>query len=90
MDQKNLNINEILYLVEKKVGNCLESICTRDNFLNRTSIMQALRSTITKLPRNNLSLERGSKRMSECDEINDLKSNCGSKLVAYALLETAF
>jgi hypothetical protein len=30
------------------VGNTLEHICTGDKFLNRTSIAQALRSTIDK------------------------------------------
>jgi hypothetical protein len=34
--------------MEKKVGNSLECIGTGDNFLNRTPVTQALRSTINK------------------------------------------
>jgi hypothetical protein len=34
--------------IEKKLGNSLEHIGTGDNFLNRTPITQALRSTINK------------------------------------------
>ena len=34
--------------MEKKVGNSLEKIGTGDNFLNRTSIAQALRLEINK------------------------------------------
>ena len=46
---KDLNINpEILNLIEEKVGNSLEHIGTGDNFLSRTLIVQALRSTINK------------------------------------------
>jgi hypothetical protein len=46
---KNLNRKpDTLNLVEKKVGNSLELISTGDNFLNRTSMVQALRSKIDK------------------------------------------
>jgi len=45
---KDLNINQTLNLMEEKVGNTLEFIGTRDNFLNRTAMAQALRSTIDK------------------------------------------
>ena len=36
-----------LNLTEKKVGNSFELIATGDNFLNRTPMAQALRSTIS-------------------------------------------
>ena len=44
------------------------------------------------LPRTSLSLERGVLRKGwlEVAKTNYLKSNCGSKLAAYALLQTAF
>ena len=46
---KDLNIKQdTLNLMEKKVGNSLECIGTGDNFLNRTPVTQALRSTINK------------------------------------------
>ena len=46
---KDLNIKpEIVKLIEKKVGNNLELIGTRDNFPNRIPMAQALRSTIDK------------------------------------------
>jgi hypothetical protein len=46
---KDLNIKlDTLNLVGKKVENCLEHIGTRENFLNRTPVAQALRSTIDK------------------------------------------
>jgi hypothetical protein len=38
----------MLNLIEEKVGNYLENISIGDNFLNRTTIAQALRSTINK------------------------------------------
>jgi hypothetical protein len=45
----DLNIKpDILNLIEKKVGNSLENICTGDNFLNRAPMAQALRSTIDR------------------------------------------
>jgi hypothetical protein len=37
-----------LNLIEKKVGNTLECIGIGNNFLNRTRVAQALRSTIHK------------------------------------------
>ena len=37
-----------LKLIEQKVGNSLKLIGTGDNFLNRTPVAQALRSTIDK------------------------------------------
>jgi hypothetical protein len=40
--------HKILNLIEKKVGNSLEPIGIGDNFLNRTPMAQALRSTIDK------------------------------------------
>lgn len=44
---KDLNINlDTLNLIEEKVGNSLE--CTGDNFLNRTPVVQTLRSRINK------------------------------------------
>jgi hypothetical protein len=39
---------DILNLTEEKVGNSLKHIGARDSFLNRTSMTQALRSTIDK------------------------------------------
>ena len=46
---KALNIKpDNLNMIEEKVGNSLEYIGTGDNFLNRTPIAQALRSTINK------------------------------------------
>ena len=46
---KELNINlDTLNLIEQKVGNSLELLDTGDNFLNRTSITLALRSTVDK------------------------------------------
>jgi hypothetical protein len=46
---KDLNIKlDTLNLIEEKVGNSFECIGTRDNFLNRTSMAQALRSTINQ------------------------------------------
>ena len=46
---KKLNINpDTLNLTEEKVGNSLKRIGTGDNFLNRTPIVQILRSTINK------------------------------------------
>jgi hypothetical protein len=46
---KEFNIKlDILNLREEKVRNSLEPIDTGDNFLNRTSISQALRLTINK------------------------------------------
>jgi hypothetical protein len=47
---KDLNIKlDTLKVIEKKVRNSLEHISTRANFLNRTPIAYALRSTINKL-----------------------------------------
>jgi hypothetical protein len=46
---KDLNIKtDILNLVEEKMGNRVELIGTEDNFLNRTPIAQALRSTVNQ------------------------------------------
>lgn len=46
---KDLNIKpDTLNLIEEKVGKSLELIGTGENFLNRTPITQALRSTIDK------------------------------------------
>jgi hypothetical protein len=46
---KDLNIKpDTLNLIEEKVGKSLECISTGDNFLNRTPMSQALRSTIDK------------------------------------------
>ena len=46
---KYLNIKlDTLNLIEERLGNGLEHIGTGDNFLNRTPIAQALRSTINK------------------------------------------
>jgi hypothetical protein len=39
---------DTLNLIEEKVGKCLECIGTGDKCLNRTSLAQALRSTINK------------------------------------------
>jgi len=44
---KDLNINlGTLNLIEEKIGNSLESIGTRDNFLNRIPMAQVLRSMV--------------------------------------------
>ena len=46
---KDFNIKpDTLNLLEEKVGNAFECIGTGDNFLNRTPMAQALRSTIGK------------------------------------------
>jgi hypothetical protein len=46
---KDFNIKlDTLNLIEEKVGNSLELIGTRDNFLNRTPIALTLGSTIDK------------------------------------------
>ena len=46
---KDLNIKrDTLNLIEEKVGNSLQHIGMEDNFLNRTPVLQALRSTINK------------------------------------------
>ena len=46
---KDLNIKpDIVNLIEEKVGKSLELIGTGGNFLNRTPMTQALRSTIDK------------------------------------------
>jgi hypothetical protein len=46
---KNLNVKpDTLNLIEQKMGNSLELLCTGDNFLNRTPVPQALRSGINK------------------------------------------
>jgi hypothetical protein len=46
---KDLNIKpDTLNIIEKKVENSLECIGTGENFLNRTSVAQVLRSTIDK------------------------------------------
>jgi hypothetical protein len=46
---KILNIKlDTLNPIEQRVGNSLELIGTGENFLNRTSMAQALRSTINK------------------------------------------
>jgi hypothetical protein len=48
---KDLNIKvdtNTLNLIEEKVGSSLELIGTEDNFLNKTPIAQALRSTVNK------------------------------------------
>ena len=46
---KDLNIKpDALNLIEEKVRNSLEDIGTGENFLNRTPMAQALRSTIDK------------------------------------------
>ena len=46
---KDLNIeSDTLNLVEEKVGKSLEFIGTGGNFLNRTPVVHALRSTIDK------------------------------------------
>ena len=46
---KNLNIKlDTLNLIEEKEGNSLECIGTGENFLNRTPMAQALRSTVDK------------------------------------------
>jgi hypothetical protein len=48
VDQR-LNIKSgTLNLTENKVGNILECIGIEDNFLNKTQIVQALKSTINK------------------------------------------
>jgi hypothetical protein len=48
VDQRAQHKPYTLNLIEKKVGNILECIGTGDNFLNRTPMAQALRSTIGK------------------------------------------
>ena len=46
---KDLNIKpDTLKLTEEKVGNSLEHTGTGDNFLNRTPMAQALKTTIDK------------------------------------------
>ena len=46
---RDLNIKpNILNIIEEKVGNSFECTSTGGNFLNRTSMAQALRSTINK------------------------------------------
>ena len=46
---KDLNIKpDTLNLIEEKMGNILEHIGTRHNFLSRTLMSQALRPTISK------------------------------------------
>ena len=46
---KDLNIkSDTVNLIEEKVGNSLEHIGTGNDFLNRTLVAQALRSTINK------------------------------------------
>ena len=46
---KDINIKpESLNIIEEKVGDNLELIDTRDNFLNRTPMAYALRLTINK------------------------------------------
>jgi hypothetical protein len=46
---KDLNIQlDTLNLIEEKVGKSFELICTGGNFLSRTSVVHALRSTIDK------------------------------------------
>jgi hypothetical protein len=46
---RDLNIKpNILNIIEEKVGNSFECTSTGGNFLNRTSMAQALRSTIDK------------------------------------------
>jgi hypothetical protein len=46
---KDLNIKpDTLNRIEEKMGNSLEQIGTQEIFLNRTSMTQALRSTIDK------------------------------------------
>jgi hypothetical protein len=46
---KNLNRKpDTLNLIEEKVWDIFECISTEENFLNRTSMTQALRSTIDK------------------------------------------
>jgi hypothetical protein len=46
---KNLNIKtDTLNLIEEKVGKSLKIFCTGGNFLNKTAMAQALRSTINK------------------------------------------
>jgi hypothetical protein len=52
---KDQNIKQdTLNLIEEKVGNSLECIGTGDNFMNRTPIAQALRSTPNKWDLNKL------------------------------------
>ena len=46
MDQRPQHKTSYVNLKEEKVGNSLECIGTGDNFLNRTPMAQALRSTI--------------------------------------------
>jgi hypothetical protein len=46
---KDFNIKSIiLNLIEEKVRNCLECFGTGENFLNRTLMAQALRSTVSR------------------------------------------
>jgi hypothetical protein len=46
---KDLNIKpDTVNLIKEKVGNNLELIGTREKFLNKTPVAQALRSTIDK------------------------------------------
>ena len=46
---KDLNIKQdALNLIEEKVKNTLEHTVTEENFLNRTSIAEAIRSPINK------------------------------------------
>jgi hypothetical protein len=46
--KKEKKPSDMLNLTEKKVWNSHECISTRDNFLKRTPISQALRSTVNK------------------------------------------
>jgi hypothetical protein len=46
---KNFHIKaDTLKVIEEKVGESLKHMCTGENFLNRTPIAHALRSTIDK------------------------------------------
>jgi hypothetical protein len=40
---------DTLNIIEDKMKNCLELMGTGDNFLNRTTVAQGLRSTINNL-----------------------------------------
>ena len=48
MDQKPQKRSDTLNVIEKNVGNILELIGTRKDFLNRVPIAQALKPTINK------------------------------------------
>ena len=65
---KDLNINPLtLNLIEKKVENTLEHICTGDHFLNIAPVAQTLRTTINKW--NLLKLTKGKDTVNKANNL---------------------